>query len=279
MSPLLFILFLYLETCLGLNEDGSIEVVWDITSYTTDGYEAIVSIKNNELERSIQAPGWELSWSWYNEEIIWSIAGAKATKQGDCSGFEDTDVPLCCLNNPTIVDLSVPRDDLIVNCCKGGVITAGSSASFQVTVGRVGTEVFPPQNLAFIAPGSKYICDSFSQTMTSHGSASFIIGLESSGTFRRSVAAFGRKSACVQPTVGTIVDRWFCNRTWGSARQICYAIVGREWVELGMMLPGRTVRSPLRVGRLCGVCEMWDNRGTMHPGSASPLCCVYVRSV
>ncbi|KFK38396.1 hypothetical protein AALP_AA3G107800 [Arabis alpina] len=165
-------MFVYLEACFGFNGDDNIEIVWDITSYTTDGYEATVSIKNNELYRSIPEPGWELGWLWFEEEIIWSIVGAKTTKQGDCSVFEDTDVPQCCLNNPTIVDLPVAtRDDLRVpNCCKGGVISAKSSTSFQMIVGRVGTEAIPPQSLTLIAPASEYECDSLTETTKSPNS-------------------------------------------------------------------------------------------------------------
>ncbi|MCD9639506.1 hypothetical protein HAX54_024088 [Datura stramonium] len=36
----------------------------------------------------IQAPGWQLGWTWAKKEIIWDAVGGQATEQGDCSRFK-----------------------------------------------------------------------------------------------------------------------------------------------------------------------------------------------
>nr|VDD10275.1 unnamed protein product [Brassica oleracea] len=48
-----------------LDPTGNITIKWDIISWTADGYVAVVSIFNFQQYRNIQAPGWQLGWSWY----------------------------------------------------------------------------------------------------------------------------------------------------------------------------------------------------------------------
>ncbi|KAF3547681.1 hypothetical protein DY000_02001592 [Brassica cretica] len=87
--------------------------------------QAVVSIFNFQQYRHIQAPGWQLGWSWYKKEVIWSMVGAQATEQGDCSKFKGN-IPHCCKKTPTVVDLlpGTPYNQQISNCCRGGVISS-----------------------------------------------------------------------------------------------------------------------------------------------------------
>lgn len=67
-------------------------------------FQALVTINNTQMYRSIMTPGWTLGWMWAKKEVIWSIVGAQATDQGDCSKFKNN-IPHCCRRNPVIVDL------------------------------------------------------------------------------------------------------------------------------------------------------------------------------
>ncbi|KAF3547680.1 hypothetical protein DY000_02001593 [Brassica cretica] len=108
-----------------LDPTGNITIKWDIISWTADGYVAVVSIFNFQQYRHIQAPGWQLRGSWYKKEVIWSMVGAQATEQGDCSKFKGN-IPHCCKKTPTVVDLlpGTPYNQHISNCCRGGVISS-----------------------------------------------------------------------------------------------------------------------------------------------------------
>ncbi|KAH0870594.1 hypothetical protein HID58_077616, partial [Brassica napus] len=103
-----------------LDPTGNITIKWDIISWTADGYVTVVSIFNFQQYRHIQAPGWQLGWSWYKKEVIWSMVGAQATEQGDCSKFKGN-IPHCCKKTPTVVDLlpGTPYNQHISNCCRG----------------------------------------------------------------------------------------------------------------------------------------------------------------
>lgn len=126
-----------------------------------------VSLYNFQLYRHIDPPGWKLSWAWVGDEVIWSMWGAEATEQGNCSKFKGGNLPHCCEKRPVIVDLlpGAPYNQQTSNCCKGGVlssITQDSSkfgAAFQMNVGGSGdnyTDFMMPENFTLGLPG--YTC-------------------------------------------------------------------------------------------------------------------------
>ncbi|XP_066378624.1 COBRA-like protein 5 [Miscanthus floridulus] len=151
-----------------LDPRGNITIKWDVISWTPDGYVAMVAMSNYQMYRHIMAPGWTVGWSWAKKEVIWSIVGAQATEQGDCSKFKGG-VPHCCKRTPAVVDLlpGVPYNQQIANCCKAGVVSAygqdqaGSVSAFQVSVGLAGTTnktVKLPKNFTLMGPGPGYTC-------------------------------------------------------------------------------------------------------------------------
>ncbi|MCD9639510.1 hypothetical protein HAX54_024092 [Datura stramonium] len=151
-----------------LDPNGNITIKWDIKSWTPDGYLAVVTIYNFQKYRHIQAPGWQLGWTWAKKEIIWSAVGGQATEQGDCSRFKGS-IPHCCKRDPIIVDLlpGTPYNQQIANCCKGGVISSWvqdpdkAVSAFQLSVGQAGTSnktVRLPKNFTLKAPGPGYTC-------------------------------------------------------------------------------------------------------------------------
>lgn len=163
--------------CLGLNytdaydpldPNGNITIKWDLMQWTPDGYVAVVTIFNFQQYRHIQAPGWQLGWTWAKKEIIWAATGGQATDQGDCSKFKGN-IPHCCKKNPTIVDLlpGTPYNQQIANCCRGGVLNAWGQdpttavSAFQLSVGQAGTTnktVRVPKNFTLMGPGPGYTC-------------------------------------------------------------------------------------------------------------------------
>ncbi|CAN6319610.1 unnamed protein product [Urochloa humidicola] len=151
-----------------LDPNGNITIKWDVISWTPDGYVAMVTMSNYQQYRQIMAPGWTVGWSWAKKEVIWSIVGAQATEQGDCSKFKGG-IPHSCKKTPSIVDLlpGVPYNQQIANCCKAGVVSAygqdpaGSVSAFQVSVGIAGTTnktVKLPKNFTLLGPGLGYTC-------------------------------------------------------------------------------------------------------------------------
>ncbi|KAL5217217.1 hypothetical protein ABZP36_017901 [Zizania latifolia] len=151
-----------------LDPNGNITIKWDVISWTPDGYVAMVAMNNYQMYRQILAPGWTVGWTWAKKEVIWSIVGAQATEQGDCSKFKGG-IPHSCKRTPSIVDLlpGVPYNQQIANCCKAGVVSAygqdpvGSLSAFQVSVGLAGTTnktVKLPQNFTLAGPGPGYTC-------------------------------------------------------------------------------------------------------------------------
>ncbi|XP_043715623.1 COBRA-like protein 1 isoform X1 [Telopea speciosissima] len=151
-----------------LDPTGNITIKWDLIGWTPDGYVTVVTMYNFQQYRHIQAPGWQLGWTWAKKEVIWSAMGGQATEQGDCSRFKAT-TPHCCKKDPTIVDLlpGTPYNQQIANCCKGGVINswaqdpANAASSFQLSVGQAGTTnrtVRVPKNFTLKAPGPGYTC-------------------------------------------------------------------------------------------------------------------------
>ncbi|XP_038678448.1 COBRA-like protein 2 [Tripterygium wilfordii] len=173
----LAILILFLLSCTSitsteaydaLDPTGNITIKWDIISWTPDGYMATVTIYNFQQYRHIEAPGWQLGWSWAKKEVIWYMMGGQTTEQGDCSKFKGS-IPHCCKKNPTVVDLmpGTPYNMQSANCCKGGVISswvqdpANALSSFQISVGSAGTTnktVRLPVNFTLKAPGPGYSC-------------------------------------------------------------------------------------------------------------------------
>ncbi|PON50155.1 COBRA-like protein [Parasponia andersonii] len=124
---------------------------------------------NFQMYRNIMTPGWTLGWVWAKKEVIWSMVGAQATQQGDCSKFRGGNIPHSCMKNPTVVDLlpGVPYNQQIANCCKGGVVASwgqdrsAAVSSFQLSVGRSGTSnktVKLPKNFTLMGPGPGYTC-------------------------------------------------------------------------------------------------------------------------
>ncbi|CAA2955663.1 COBRA 1 [Olea europaea subsp. europaea] len=151
-----------------LDPDGNITVKWDIISWTSDGYIAVVTIFNFQKYRHIQAPGWKLGWTWAKQEVIWRMVGGQTTEQGDCSKFKG-EIPHCCKKDPTVVDLlpGTPYNQQIANCCRGGVISSwvqdrgNAMSAFQITVGQAGTSnktVRVPKKFTLKAPGPGYTC-------------------------------------------------------------------------------------------------------------------------
>ncbi|GLU13267.1 hypothetical protein SLE2022_299100 [Rubroshorea leprosula] len=151
-----------------LDPNGNITIKWDIMSWTPDGYVAVVTMTNFQMYRHIMSPGWTLGWVWAKKEVIWSMVGAQATDQGDCSKFKGN-IPHCCKRNPTVVDLlpGVPYNQQIANCCKGGVVASrgqdpsSAVSAFQLSVGLAGTSnktVRLPKNFTLLGPGPGYTC-------------------------------------------------------------------------------------------------------------------------
>lgn len=130
--------------------------------------QAVVRIQNSQMYRNIMSPGWTLGWTWAKKEVIWSMVGAQATDQGDCSKFKG-DIPHCCKRDPKIVDLlpCVPSNQRYADCCKGGVLKSwgqdpsAAVSTFQLSVGLSGTStktVKPPKNFFLLGPGPGYTC-------------------------------------------------------------------------------------------------------------------------
>ncbi|CAN0876955.1 COBRA-like protein 4 [Linum grandiflorum] len=150
-----------------LDPHGKIHIKWDIMSWTPDGYVAAVTMTNVQMYRHIASPGWTLGWKWAKKEVIWSMLGAQAADQGDCSKFKGN-LPHSCNKSPSIVDLlpGVPKNQKFSHCCKGGILASrgqddATVSSFQLTVGHSGTSnrsVRLPQDFYLLAPGPGYTC-------------------------------------------------------------------------------------------------------------------------
>lgn len=108
-----------------------------------------VSIINFQLFRHVEAPGWRLGWVWRGDEVIWTMVGAEATEQGNCTRFRGQQKPHCCEKEPTIIDLmpGAPYNMQTANCCKGGILTSFSQdvtkmgSSFQMNYMRASIPV------------------------------------------------------------------------------------------------------------------------------------------
>ncbi|KAI5660040.1 hypothetical protein M9H77_28833 [Catharanthus roseus] len=171
-----FLMFGIADSYDPLDPNGNITIKWDIMSWTSDGYIAIVTIFNFQKYRHIEAPGWELGWTWSKNEIIWSMLGGQTTEQGNCLKFKGN-VPHCCKKDPIVVDLlpeTTTYNLRTTNCCRGGVLStmiqdhSNSVSSIQITVGQAGTTnktVKAPKNFnlkgsSASGPGLGYTCGS-----------------------------------------------------------------------------------------------------------------------
>ncbi|KAJ6889602.1 COBRA-like protein 4 [Populus alba x Populus x berolinensis] len=108
------------------------------------------------------SPGWTLVWTWAKKEVIWSMVGAQATDQGDCSNFKGN-IPHCCTRNPTVVDLlpGVPKTQQYSDCCKGGVFgILGTRTYSSVLVSLVHPiqQLHCPRISFLLGPGPGYTC-------------------------------------------------------------------------------------------------------------------------
>ncbi|KAL3515035.1 hypothetical protein ACH5RR_021937 [Cinchona calisaya] len=150
-----------------MDPNGNITVTFDIEQYTSDGYVARVTIQNFYQYRHVDKPGWRLGWIWSQKEVIWSMSGAFATQQGNCSSFK-FQTPHSCNRDPDILDLmpdALPQNRSN-DCCKGGILDAWainpakSFSSFEMKVGNLGgnSTGYKPLNLTLLAPGPGYTC-------------------------------------------------------------------------------------------------------------------------
>lgn len=132
-----------------------------------------MTIQNYYQYRHVEKPGWKLGWTWADNEVIWSMSGAFATQQGDCS-FLKFQTPHSCLKNPVIVDLepTAAPENMTENCCHGGILSAwniiptNSFSSFEITVGNLTGNISgdKPLNLTLLAPGPGYSCSPIEDT-------------------------------------------------------------------------------------------------------------------
>ncbi|XP_077246053.1 COBRA-like protein 1 [Tasmannia lanceolata] len=153
-----------------VDPNGNITLTFDIYKWTQDGYVATVTIQNYYKYRHVEKPGWQLGWSWTSNEVIWSMTGALATQQGNCSAFK-FQIPYSCKKDPVIVDLmpEALAENRSENCCKDGLLAgwaidqANSFSSFEIVVGNLesNSSGHLPQNLTFMVPGPGYTCGPF----------------------------------------------------------------------------------------------------------------------
>ncbi|KAK8629758.1 hypothetical protein V6N13_078587 [Hibiscus sabdariffa] len=166
---LMLIALISLSDCYDpLDPNGNITVTFDINQWLPEGYLARVTIQNYYQYRHVDPSGWTLGWTWANDEVILSMSGAFATKQGNCSSFKSPTVPYSCEKSPAVADLmpdALPetRTD---DCCHGGLLAAWainpsmSFSSFEMTIGNLGAnpKVQAPMDLTLMAPGPGYTC-------------------------------------------------------------------------------------------------------------------------
>lgn len=109
------------KNCILINVDCQ-QMFFKYVCCTITKFQAVVTMNNFQMYRHITSPGWTLGWVWAKKEVIWSMVGAQAVDQGDCTKFKGN-IPHCCKKNPTVVDLlpGVPYNQQIANCCKAGV--------------------------------------------------------------------------------------------------------------------------------------------------------------
>lgn len=136
---------------------GYVTIWWDIMNETRGSYSADVTIIDYLKNHDIEGP-WALSWEWTEDEILLSTVGVNGTQVGNDSSVGDNKWPL---NS----ELPPRKEKVVPEYCKGGVIpswcieaVAKSSFSFQISVGRVGIEYYPPNYVQFTTPRSDFMC-------------------------------------------------------------------------------------------------------------------------
>lgn len=126
-----------------------------------------VSVYNFQLFRHVERPGWKLSWTWKDDEVIWDMWGAEAIQQGSCSRIRGQVLPHCCQKRPVIVDLmpGARFNKQCTNCCKGGVLSSMTQdhsmylAAFRMNINKPSVNItgsFMPVNFSIGLPG--YTC-------------------------------------------------------------------------------------------------------------------------
>ncbi|XP_023511622.1 COBRA-like protein 2, partial [Cucurbita pepo subsp. pepo] len=164
-----------------LDPNGNVTITYDIRTWTTHGYVGRVTVQNYYQFRHVEKPGWKLGWTWTRGEVIWSMSGAFATEQGNCSLFK-FDTPHSCEGSPVILDLmpEASPENRSEGCCRGGVLSAWavdpskSFTSFEISVGSMDEDGHeqPPANVTLMAPGLGYTCSPF---LDAHPTVSSVI--------------------------------------------------------------------------------------------------------
>ncbi|XP_034682075.1 COBRA-like protein 1 [Vitis riparia] len=200
-NKLFYSFFVFADCYDPLDPNGNITVTFDTHKWTDDGYVARVTIQNYYQYRHVEKQGWKLGWTWAEDEVIWSMSGAFATQQGNCSSFI-FQTPHSCLKNPVIVDLepTAAPENMTEDCCHGGILSAwaiipsNSFSSFEIMVGNLegNTHGNKPLNLTLMAPGPGYTCSPIEDT---DPTVSLVIG------GRREIQVFRTwKSTCTYST-------------------------------------------------------------------------------
>ncbi|XP_062080306.1 COBRA-like protein 6 [Humulus lupulus] len=147
-----------------LDPYGNVTITWDFILQNGNTYDITVSIRNNQLYRHVERPGWRVGWEWKGEEIIWNMWGAEAREQGNCAKFSGGQLPHCCGKKPEIVDLmpGSPYNLQVSNCCRGGYLGSfiqdptNHLSSFRMIVGATNNGINMPENFTLGLPG--YTC-------------------------------------------------------------------------------------------------------------------------
>ncbi|XP_030523379.1 COBRA-like protein 2 [Rhodamnia argentea] len=164
----LVLVFRSLSDCYDpMDPNGNITITFDIYKWTIDGYMARVTIQNYHQYRHVEKPGWKLGWTWARDEVIWSMSGAFATQQGNCSSYK-FQIPHSCKKQPMILDFppEASPENRSEDCCRGGLLSSWaidpskSFSSFEIQVGHLegNSTGYAPLNLTLMAPGPGYTC-------------------------------------------------------------------------------------------------------------------------
>ncbi|XP_030478181.1 COBRA-like protein 6 [Cannabis sativa] len=152
-----------------LDPYGNVSITWDFILQNGNTYDITVSIRNNQLYRHVESPGWRVGWEWKGDEVIWNMWGAEAREQGNCAKLRgEEQLPHCCEKKPEIVDLmpGTPYNLQVSNCCRGGFLGSliqdptNHLSTFRMIVGDTSTNnngtINMPQNFTLGLPG--YTC-------------------------------------------------------------------------------------------------------------------------